>query len=306
MAELLPASPLTRRHVAYLVVLHCLGAALLDAAIFFGIHAAIFHDGSKHGHVGVVRLLLDAGAQLETTNDLGETPLFAASSEYGTQGEKMRDYVAIVRELLVRGAATNTRATAVYQDANLPLLVASRRGHAAIVRELIAGGADKNARDLRGKTALHFASGEGSADAVRELLKREHGADADVDARDDKGRTALHAAAGNVDKSEVVHVLVAHGADINARQHDGATALICACTVGADEIVRILLAREGIDARMETNAGVSALRAAEEHLRDSFFDFPFLDPDDLLAPTTIVALLKAHLEATKGKAGVVS
>lgn len=267
----------------------------------------------KHGHVGVVRLLLDAGAQLETTNDLGETPLFAASSECGTQGEKVRDYVAIVRELLVRGAATNTRATAVYQDANLPLLVASRDGHAAIVRELIAGGADKNARGLRGKTALHFASksDKGSADTVRELLKREHGADAVVDARDDEGRTALHAAAGNVDKSEVVHLLVARGADINARQHDGATALICACTVGADEIVRILLAREGIDARIETNAGVSALRAAEERLewRDGDYDhlmMIMMEPDFFVAPTAIVALLKAHLEATKGKAGVVS
>ena len=39
---LLPSSPLTRRHVCYLVLLQCLGAAIFDAAILFGIHVAVF------------------------------------------------------------------------------------------------------------------------------------------------------------------------------------------------------------------------------------------------------------------------
>jgi hypothetical protein len=50
-SPLLPATRLARPHVAYLLLPMCLGAALLNAAIFFGIHVAVFNDRSKAIHL---------------------------------------------------------------------------------------------------------------------------------------------------------------------------------------------------------------------------------------------------------------
>jgi len=56
------------------------------------------------------------------------------------------------------------------------------------VRELLARGADVNARNNDGVTALHMASSNGRAEALRELLKRDG---VNVNAQDNVGDTPL-------------------------------------------------------------------------------------------------------------------
>ena len=80
------------------------------------------------------------------------------------------------------------RSDARTNDGTTPLIIASSNGHMAVVRELLARGADVNARDNIGGTALHEASSNGHAEAQRELLKRDG---VNVNAQDNDGSTPL-------------------------------------------------------------------------------------------------------------------
>ena len=77
-------------------------------------------------------------------------------------------------------------------------------------------GAAPDARDKDGKSPLHFATDNGSAEAVTALLD----AGADLDARAVNGMTPLHFAAEN-GHAEAVTTLLEEGVDSNVRDNDG-------------------------------------------------------------------------------------
>lgn len=96
--------------------------------------------------------------------------------------------------------------------------------------------ADIDSADVRGSTALWWASAQGNIPAVRTLL--ENGANHSIAAT--ISQTALHVA-GN---AEVVRLLLQYGAEINSRDTAGRTPLHCYCyrQVGASpSIVRAIL-----------------------------------------------------------------
>jgi ankyrin repeat protein len=109
------------------------------------------------------------------------------------------------------------------------LIVTCVQGHAVIVRELLARGADVNARDNHGRSALHAASYNGRAEAMRELLKR-------------------------------------HDVDINAQDGVGDTPLIDACAQ-SHLMAATFLIGAGADLALVNNAGRSALFHAEHRVR---------------------------------------
>jgi ankyrin repeat protein len=150
---------------------------------------------------------------------------------------------------------------------NRALLQAARRGSAARIRSLLAGGADLNVRspippfrvcstgedEARDWTPLMHAAYAGNTDVVELLLA--HGAP--VDARDDVGSTALILAARK-GRLPVVRRLLVHGADVNATDCGGSTALIGAAWTGKAAVVRALLAN-GADVKARDRSGWSAL-----------------------------------------------
>ena len=89
-------------------------------------------------------------------------------------------------------------------------------------------GADPDARDKDGKSPLHFATDNGSAEAVMALLD----ASADHDVWDRSGFTPLHRAAAH-GNAEAVTALLDAGADPNIRGEAGMTPLHGAGTAGA-------------------------------------------------------------------------
>ena len=110
------------------------------------------------GNAAMIDLLLNAGADANTSLPEGETCLMTAASTGG---------LAAVKALLVRGANVNAIESWRGQTA---LMWAAADGHAAVVEALLEAGADVNARSKAGFTPVLFAVRQGSVDAVRTLI----------------------------------------------------------------------------------------------------------------------------------------
>lgn len=108
------------------------------------LHAASWSQNPKPG---IIRLLLEYGADVNSEDDTGWTPLFLLSSSTGN--------LEVAKVLLEHGADPNVRPRCS------PLYAALQRGHLDLVQLLLKHGADPNARDDHGDTLLHVASGGG-------------------------------------------------------------------------------------------------------------------------------------------------
>ncbi len=100
----------------------------------------------------------------------------------------------------------------------------------------------------------------GDVEKVKDLLTN----GAEVDVRDENGMTPLLLAAkkGN---SEIVSLLLAHGADVNAQDYYLAwTPLILASALGHKKVVKILL-EYGADIDIKDQNGMTALKYAAKN-----------------------------------------
>ncbi|PYU23021.1 MAG: hypothetical protein DMG32_16890 [Acidobacteria bacterium] len=122
-----------------------------------------------------VEILLAAGAKLEARDPSGETALILVQHYVNTS--------AMSELLLNAGADPN----AANQTGLTPLMEAARRQPGSVVRSLLSHGARLNATDIRGNTALMWAARGGNTEAVTALLA----AHADPNAKNDDGETAL-------------------------------------------------------------------------------------------------------------------
>lgn len=126
-----------------------------------------------------------------------------------------------------------------------------------LVRELVARGADCNS--LGGKhdwTALMMASAYGETEIVKLLL--EHGADAKV--RRARGAGSALIGAGN---AEVARLLVEKGCDVNETNNVGRTPLLAASFPGDRDLVKFLL-EKGADPNAKDRDGMTPLMHANK------------------------------------------
>jgi len=175
---------------------------------------------SSRGYAGVVRSLIDRGADLnaickgddEHDGDVKWAPLHVAIHE------ERRD-VAIL--LLEGGAHTETQSS----REKTALYMASSRGHADIVQQLIGHGADLNVkcRDRTNYgygvtwTPLHAAIHNDHRDAA--LLLLDGGANTETWSNRDKTALSMASSRGCADIN-IVRQLISHSADLNAECED--------------------------------------------------------------------------------------
>jgi ankyrin repeat protein len=177
---------------------------------------------SYKGHIDVVRVLLDHGANVNTT-DKKDTPLISAYRG---------GHLEIMRLLLEHGADVD-----VWCNSNdLVLRYASRNGQAEVVQLLLRHNANVNARGFLGWTPLHKASNGGHTKVVRLLL--DHGADINALSMGHNTSLCLAAHHGSL---EVMELLLERGADVDIRGESDKTPYQLAESHGLTEVARLLL-----------------------------------------------------------------
>jgi hypothetical protein len=141
---------------------------------------------ARHGRPGMIALIVDAGADVNSTDVRGRTPLMASVQSGDPE---------TLRALIDKGADVNARDKV---NSTALLRAAGVFGQIGVVRVLLEEGADVNAQDNYGMTPLMWAARWGDADRVKALLE----AGADVNTVDKTGRTALDWAHTRGDKAQ--------------------------------------------------------------------------------------------------------
>jgi ankyrin repeat protein len=184
--------------------------------------STLLHHAAAFGSIDTMKLLLDAGADVNAANRRRSTPL-----HWSLHDE------AKVRLLLSRGAAINAKQV----EGRTPLYIAASMGQGtSLVKLLLENGANPALATANGMTPLMAASVRGDVEAMKLLVDK----NADVNTRNGAGETALMFAATNGSPA-AVKFLIDRDADAKAKSKRGETALGNAGTSGVEETVRMLL-----------------------------------------------------------------
>ena len=134
---------------------------------------------AKEGHVEVMRILIEAGADPRERDTYGQTPLHEAKS------------VEVAALLLDHGVSPDVRSS----SGETPLM--TRAGAPAVVERLLEAGAHANLRDAEGRTALQHAVGRVGTENLTSIVTLcAYGADPRV--RNEKGESASDLARASV------------------------------------------------------------------------------------------------------------
>jgi ankyrin repeat protein len=187
-----------------------------------GYYETPLQAASYKGHVDVVRVLLDHGANVNTM-DKKNTPLSSACRG---------GHLEIMGLLLEHGADVDVW----YDSDDFVLHRASDTGQAELMHLLLRHNADVNARGYLKWTPLHRASFYGHTKLVRVLL--DHGADINILSEGHNTPLCVTIGKGFL---EVVQLLLERGADVDIKNEIDRTPYQLAESGGLTEIVQLLL-----------------------------------------------------------------
>uniref|UniRef100_A0A0K0DZI9 ANK_REP_REGION domain-containing protein n=1 Tax=Strongyloides stercoralis TaxID=6248 RepID=A0A0K0DZI9_STRER len=196
---------------------------------------------SARGYIECVRLLLENGANPNSSDKFGSTPLIWASRKgyykiveylvnYGGTVDNIGMYGRTALMLAVKGNYLKTvnilltrepKVNIVDLDGVPALEIAAREGYIDICKSLLDSGAYVNSVDRFGSNILIAAVRGGSLDIVKMLLDRH----ADVNQKDSDFRTPLHLA---VDKNfvDMIILMLSKNPNLEAKTKDGDTPLM--------------------------------------------------------------------------------
>jgi len=171
----------------------------------------------------LVATLLKNGANVNTANDYGWTPIMEAV---------IKDDFETLEMLISYGADVNVTTSQGWT----PLMWAIKRSNLDIVKYLLSNNTDINMLTEDGKTALHISIETGNAYITKQLLDYCE----QVNITDNEGNTALSLAAQGGD-SYIVKLLIKKNAFIDHQNKVGQTPLILATINSQKEAIKELL-----------------------------------------------------------------
>ena len=204
------------------------------------------HIASNQGNVGIVRELLNQGADVNQASDYGLTPLHLACQGMHT----LVPHTLVPSTLLNAGANVN----AVSNTGTTPLNCAHSSGNSLLMEYLLSRGATINVKKMEHEALLVFANrfghaslltriegqllmqatNEGCAETVQRYIAQEHLNPAFV--------SSLLPNACAKGHLNIVKLLVTHGVSVGVRGNLDMTALHLACQNGSIDTVKYLLA----------------------------------------------------------------
>ena len=225
------------------------------------------HRAADAGHPNVVRLLVAKGAEVNTEDKYGWTPLHVAArgraeavrpevrSQQASYWSRVRfvpseQHLRVVMVLLENGAETQART----KGGRTALDLAAECGHMEVVTLLLDRGAEVNKKSKWCHSPVHAAIGQGHVEVARLLLAR----GTDVDSKLLFGAAKLNAV-------EIIRLILAKGVGVGVKDRstgrEGWTALHYAALYGQAEVVKFLLVKKAeVDAM--TNTGQTPLQIA--------------------------------------------
>lgn len=222
----------------------------------------------------MTQTLLTKGANSNSRDNEGNTPLLRLFARYGGDGDLARfsERIAVLLEkgadlkvrnnkeetLLYRAVAADLPALTSLQfllskgaDVNIPnndlltpLHIAVQNDRVETVQLLLAKGAKVNVKDMHLRTPLHYVKRE-------KTIPTEEIAESEQFGGMEAQKTETH-------RIEVASLLLTQGADVNDKDKDGMTLLHYAALEGDLELTELLLGH-GADVRIKSNNGETPL-----------------------------------------------
>ncbi|KAK1751560.1 ankyrin repeat-containing domain protein [Echria macrotheca] len=204
------------------------------------------HYACLNGYLDATEILIQMGANIESMDMYGKTPLSCAA---------YNGHEAVVKLLLEKEADIESGSGS---GQTTPLSWAACNGHEAVVKLLLEKGAEIESKDGLGRTPLSWAAEDGYEAVVKLLLEK----DAEIDSKDKDGRTPLSLAARN-NREVVVKLLLEKGADIESKDRHSRTPLSRAAEKGREAVIKLLL-EKGAEIESKDILDMTPLRWAAE------------------------------------------